>query len=91
MGSNIFFPGFLQTDAGASAAATSRGLFAYHRSSSANRGIPARTPEGTGSGWSSAGARDWSVIDAAALGRTESAKTAPTRAAHPIHRTWRGA
>lgn len=65
MGSNIFVAGFLQTDAGASAVATSRGLFAYYRSSSANLGITARTPDGTGSGWNNAGARDWSVIDAA--------------------------
>ena len=78
-GANIFVAGFLQAHAGASAVATSRGLFAYHRSSSANLGITARTPDGTGSGWSNAGARDWSVIDAAALGRTASEKAAASR------------
>ena len=76
---NIFVAGFLQANAGASAVATSRGLFAYHRSSSANLGITARTPDGTGSGWSSAGARDWTKVDAAALGRTASAKAAASR------------
>ena len=76
---NIFVAGFLQANAGASAVATSRGLFAYHRSSSANLGITARTPDGTGSGWSNAGARDWSKVDAAALGRTASAKAAASR------------
>ena len=35
--------------------------------------------DGTGSGWSNAGARDWSVIDAAALGRTASQKAAASR------------
>ncbi|MES3035614.1 MAG: TldD/PmbA family protein [Gemmatimonadota bacterium] len=76
---NIFVAGFLQANAGASAVATSRGLFAYHRASSANLGITARTPDGTGSGWSNAGARDWAKIDAAALGRTASAKAAASR------------
>ena len=83
-GANIFVAGYLEANAGASAVATSRGLFAYHRSSSANLGITARTPDGTGSGWSNAGARDWSVIDAAALGRTASEKAAASRNPRPI-------
>ncbi|MCC7054328.1 MAG: TldD/PmbA family protein [Gemmatimonadaceae bacterium] len=78
-GSNIFVAGFLEANAGASAVATSRGLFAYHRATSANLGITARTPDGTGSGWSNAGARDWSRIDAAALGRTAAQKAAASR------------
>jgi predicted Zn-dependent protease len=78
-GSNIFVAGFLEANAGASAVATSRGLFAYHRSTSTNLGITARTPDGTGSGWSNAGARDWSRIDAAALGRIASEKAAASR------------
>jgi len=78
-GANIFVAGFLQANAGANAVATSRGLFAYHRSSSANLGLTARTPDGTGSGWSNAGARDWSVIDAAALGRVAAQKAAASR------------
>ncbi len=78
-GANLFVAGFLQANAGASAVATSRGLFAYHRSTSSNLGITARTPDGTGSGWSNAGARDWSVVDAAALGRTASAKASASR------------
>ena len=76
---SIFVAGFLQANAGANAVATSRGLFAYHRTSSANLGITARTPDGTGSGWSSAGARDWGVVDAAALGRTAAQKAAASR------------
>ncbi len=78
-GANIFVAGFLQANAGSNAVATSRGLFAYHQSSSANLGLTARTPDGTGSGWSNAGARDWSVIDAAALGRTASEKAIASR------------
>lgn len=76
---SIFVAGFLQASAGAAAIATSRGLFVYHRNSSANLGITARTPDGTGSGWSSAGARDWKVLDAAALGRTAAQKAVASR------------
>jgi predicted Zn-dependent protease len=76
---NIFVAGFLQANAGANAIATSRGLFAYHRNSSADLSITARTPDGTGSGWSSGGARDWSSLDAAALGRVAAQKAVASR------------
>jgi predicted Zn-dependent protease len=78
-GSNIFVAGFLEANAGANAIATSRGLFAYHRSTSANLGVTARTPDGTGSGWSNAGARDWGKINAAALGSIASQKAVASR------------
>src|SRR5215510_5493144 len=71
---SIFVAGFLQANAGANAIATSRGLFAYHRNSAVDLSITARTPDGTGSGWSSAGARDWNAVDAAALGRVAAQK-----------------
>src|SRR5262245_53388930 len=76
---NIFVAGFLQANAGANAIATSRGLFAYHRNSSADLSITARTPDGTGSGWSSMGARDWGAVDAAALGRVAAQKAVASR------------
>ncbi len=76
---NIFVAGFLRASAGAAAVATSRGLFAYHRSSDADLSITARTPDGTGSGWANAGARDWSVIDPATLGRIASKKAVDSR------------
>lgn len=75
----IFVAGFLTANAGANAVATSRGLFAYHRNSSANLGITARTPDATGSGWSSAGARDWNVVEPAALGRVAAQKAVASR------------
>lgn len=81
---NIFVAGFLRANAGADAIATSRGLFAYHRSSDADLSITARTPDGTGSGWASGGARDWSVIDPAALGRTAAKKAVDSRHAKAI-------
>ena len=76
---NIFVAGYLEANAGASAIATSRGLFAYHRNSSADLSITARTPDGTGSGWSSGGARNWSALDPAALGRVASQKAVASR------------
>jgi predicted Zn-dependent protease len=71
---NIFVAGFLQANATARVVATSRGLFAYHRDTDVGLGITARTPDATGSGWANRGARDWGVIDAAALGRVAAEK-----------------
>jgi predicted Zn-dependent protease len=76
---NIFVAGFLQANAGANAVATSRGLFAYHRSSEADLSLTARTPDGTGSGWARSGARDWSAIDSAKLGQIAAQKAVASR------------
>ena len=59
--------------------ATSNGLFAYHRTTDADFSVTARTPDGTGSGWARAGARDWSGIDAAAIGRIAAQKAVASR------------
>src|SRR5471032_315052 len=55
---NMFVAGFLRANAGANAVATSKGLFAYHRNSDVDLSTTVRTPDATGSGWASAGARD---------------------------------
>jgi predicted Zn-dependent protease len=59
-------------------------LFAYHRSTSSNLSVTARTPDGTGSGWASAGARDWGAVDPAALGRRAAQKAVTSRTPQPI-------
>jgi predicted Zn-dependent protease len=41
--------------------------------------MTARTPDGTGSGWASAGARDWGRVDSAALGRISAQKAVASR------------
>ena len=41
--------------------------------------MTARTPDGTGSGWAGAGARDWSAINPAAIGRIAAQKAAVSR------------
>ena len=76
---DVFTAGYLVANAQASAVATSRGLFAYHRTTDANFSMTARTPDGTGSGWASGGARDWSAIDPAAVGRIAAQKAVASR------------
>jgi predicted Zn-dependent protease len=61
--------GFLDTNIGSFAVANNKGLFAYHRQTSAALSTTIRTPEGTGSGWAGAANEDFSKIDAAALGK----------------------
>ncbi|MDQ6719007.1 MAG: TldD/PmbA family protein, partial [Gemmatimonadota bacterium] len=60
---NVFVAGFLDVNGGSRAIANSGGLFAYHRSTDVNLSTTVRTPDGTGSGWASAGARDCSTLD----------------------------
>jgi predicted Zn-dependent protease len=59
--------GFLPTEVGAQAVATSRGLFAYAEATRANFTTTVRTADGTGSGWAGSGVHDWAQIDVAAL------------------------
>jgi predicted Zn-dependent protease len=71
--------GFLLANARAVAVATSDGLFAYHRTTDADFSVTARTPDGTGSGWARAGARDWGRIDPEAVGRIAAQKAVASR------------
>lgn len=75
----IFTAGFLEFNAAALAVATSAGLFAYHRTTDANFSVTARTPDGTGSGWAGAGARDWHAFDTASIGRIAAQKAVASR------------
>jgi predicted Zn-dependent protease len=76
---DLFVAGFLDADAGANVVATSKGLFAYHRSSSVRLSNTARTPEGTGSGWAASNGRDWTKIDPTFLGRRAAQKAVQSR------------
>ena len=75
----IFTAGYLEANARAVAVATSSGLFAYHRSTDADFSVTARTPDGTGSGWATGGARDWGQVDPAAIGRIAAQKAVASR------------
>jgi predicted Zn-dependent protease len=55
--------GFIICNASASAIGNSAGLFAYHRGTSANYTLTARTTDGTGSGWVGSESNDWTAID----------------------------
>jgi predicted Zn-dependent protease len=77
---SLFVGGFLDASAGvAQALATSTGLFAYHPGTDANLSVTVRTPDGTGSGYASIGAADWSLIDPKALGRRAAQKAIASR------------
>jgi len=78
-GGPIFSAGFLDASAVSVAVATTNGLFAFHRTTDADLSLTARTPDGTGSGWASAGSRDWGKIDPAALGRAAARKAESSR------------
>lgn len=76
---DVFVAGYLEAGAGARAIANNRGLFAYHRSTDAGLSTTVRTPDRTGSGWASAGARDWGTIDPAELGARATQKAVASR------------
>ena len=55
--------GYLEANAGSTAVANSRGLFAYSRNTSSAFTTTVRTPDGTGSGWAGASDNDFTRID----------------------------
>ncbi len=59
--------GYLETQAGASAVANSRGLFAYGRQTGLAFTTTVRTADGTGSGWAGTASHDWSRVKPATL------------------------
>lgn len=76
---NLISTGFLIHDIGASAVATSKGLFAYHAQTRVNFTTTVRTPDGTGSGWAGVGAHDWNDVDAADIARRAIEKAEASR------------
>lgn len=62
-GNELTVAGFIICNAAATAIGTNAGLFAYHRGTTANYTLTARTNDGTGSGWVGAEDTDWSRID----------------------------
>ncbi|MGH7718854.1 MAG: TldD/PmbA family protein, partial [Gemmatimonadaceae bacterium] len=71
--------GYVEANAGAVAVGTGGGLFAYHPSTDVTLSTTVRTPDGTGSGYAAAAARNWTEIDAAALGARASRKALASR------------
>jgi predicted Zn-dependent protease len=75
----VFTAGYLEANTRAVAVATSNGLFAYHRTTDADFSMTVRTPDGTGSGWATAGSRDWGQVDPASVGRIAAQKAVASR------------
>lgn len=75
----VFVAGYLEVNGGTRAIANSKGLFAYHRSTDVSLSNTVRTPDRTGSGWASAGARDWSALDAGAIAERAARKAVASR------------
>ncbi len=80
----IFVAGYLEANARAVAVATSRGLFAYHRTTDVDFSVTARTPDGTGSGWAGSGARNWDAVNPQAVGRIAAQKAVASRTPEAI-------
>ena len=76
---DVFVAGYLEANATSRAIANTKGLFAYHRSTDANLSATVRTPDGTGSGWASAGSRDWQKIDPGSLAVRATQKAVASR------------
>lgn len=59
--------GYLETQAGATAIANSKGLFAYTRQTGLAFTTTVRTEDGTGSGWAGTASHDWTRVNPGAL------------------------
>lgn len=76
--------GIMEVAAGASAIANSRGLFGYHRSTSVDYSLTARTADGRGSGWAGTGHRDRDALDVDAMHARAIDKATRAREARPL-------
>ena len=71
--------GYLENRTAFNAYGTSTGLFAYHRGTSSNYTITARTKDGTGSGWAGAEHNDARMVDYAGVSRRAIEKARASR------------
>jgi predicted Zn-dependent protease len=71
--------GFLVVNAGMTAIANDRKMFAYFRGTGANYQLTVRTRDGTGSGWAAADHPDWAQIDFAGTARRAIEKARASR------------
>jgi len=67
-GAGLVSTGYLETQAGATAIANSKGLFAYGKQTALSLTTTVRTEDGTGSGWAGATSHDFSTLDPKDLG-----------------------
>jgi predicted Zn-dependent protease len=74
--------GYLETQAGATAIANSKGLFAYGRQTALSLTTTVRTEDGTGSGWAGGTSHDFAKLDPKELG--ERAIDKARRSVNPV-------
>ena len=67
-GAGLISTGYLETRAGATAIANSKGLFAYSRQTALSLTTTVRTQDGTGSGWAGATSHDFALLNPGELG-----------------------
>lgn len=79
-GRGLVAAGFARTRARAEALGNSKGLFAYHRGTSASFSATVRTPDGSGSGWAGRAARAVGDVDYARAGAIAVDKAVASRA-----------
>ena len=79
-GKQLVAAGFTRTTARGEALGNSKGLFAYHRGTTASFSTTFRTRDGSGSGWAGRAARAIGDIDYAAAGRIAAEKALASRA-----------
>jgi predicted Zn-dependent protease len=77
---DVVSAGFVETQAAMQAVASSKGLFAYDRFTSADYNLTARTPDGTGSGWASKSFNELRLLDPGTLAAAAIDKAARTKA-----------
>ncbi|HLV27317.1 MAG TPA: TldD/PmbA family protein [Gemmatimonadales bacterium] len=71
--------GYLVTGMESQAVGNAKGLFAYHRSTSANYTVTVRTADGTGSGWAGGDDRDWSRLQPQVIAERATSKARTSR------------
>jgi predicted Zn-dependent protease len=76
---DLISTGYLTHNTSSQAVANKKGLFAYARATSASFTTTVRTPDGTGSGWASAGDNDWSRVNVADAGERAIEKAVASR------------
>ena len=67
---DVVSAGFVETRAITQSVASSKGLFAYDRSTAADFNLTARTPDGSGSGWASKSFNELRLLDPEKLANT---------------------
>lgn len=81
---DVVSAGFVETQAAMQAVASSKGLFAYDRFTTADYNLTARTPDGSGSGWASKSFNELRLLEPSKLAATAIDKAALAKSAAAI-------